>query len=155
MPLDSTAEVIERLQTIPGRIASAFGGRSASELRAAPGEGEWSPAEILAHLRAADDILSYRAYMMLARDNPPLPAFDERRWAEVVGYARLDPLASLRAYTLRRKELVRMLRGLAPEAWARTGQHEQRGEVTLLDIMTTLAVHEQEHCAQMERSLPS
>ncbi len=150
MAADSPSPLIERLQDVPARIATTFGRRRAPLLYAAPAEGEWSPAEILAHLRASDDILASRAYMILARDNPPLPAFDERRWTEAAGYARLDVLDSLQTYTLRRDELVTMLYELAPEAWARTGQHEQRGAVTLLDVLTTLVEHEEEHCAQLE-----
>jgi hypothetical protein len=154
MPADASSEVIERLRDVPARIAKAFGKRPASQLSAAPAKGEWSPAEILAHLRASDDILAYRAYMILIRDNPPLPAFDERRWAEVSGYAHMDALDSLQTYSRRREELVTMLDGLEPEAWERTGQREQRGAVTLLGVLTTLLDHEEEHCAQLETAIP-
>jgi hypothetical protein len=150
MAADSPSPPTERLRDVPVRIAKAFGTRRAPLLTAAPAKGEWSPAEILAHLRASDDILAYRTFMILARDNPPLPAFDERRWAEVAGYARMDALDSLQTYTRRRDELVTMLCELPPEAWARTGQHEQRGAVTLLDVLTTLLEHEEEHCEQLE-----
>jgi hypothetical protein len=153
MPASSPIQVTERLRDVPARIATAFGTLPASRLSAAPAAGEWSPAEILAHLRASDDILAYRAYMILARDNPPLPAFDERRWAEVAGYAHMDTLDSLQTYARRREELVTMLDGLAREAWARTGQHETRGAVTLLDVLTTLLEHEEEHCAQLEAAV--
>ena len=149
----SPNHVIERLRDVPSRIARLFGTLPASRLSAAPAEGEWSTTEILAHLRASDDVLAYRAYMILARDNPPLPAFDERRWAEVAGYARLDALDSLQTYARRREELVTLLDGLASEAWARTGQHETRGAVTLLDVLTTLLEHEEEHCAQLEAAV--
>src|SRR5260370_36836855 len=111
MPADASIEVIERLRDVPARIAKASGTRPASGLSAAPAKGEWSPAEILAHLRASDDILAYRAYMILARDNPPLPAFDERNWAEVAGYAHMDALDSLQTFSRRREELVTMLYG--------------------------------------------
>ncbi len=150
MAPDSPSDVIERLRDVPARIARAFSRPQTPAFYAAPAVGEWSPAEILAHLRASDDIVAYRAYMILARDNPPLPAFDERRWVEVTGYARLDALESLQVYTLRREELVAMLREQPPEAWARAGQHEQRGAVTLLDVLTTLVEHEEEHVAQIE-----
>jgi len=153
MPADASSEVIERLHDVPARIARVFGTLPVSRLSAAPAEGEWSSAEILAHLRASDDILAYRVYMILVRDNPPLPAFDERRWAEVAGYTRIDVLDSLQTYARRREELVTMLDGLASEAWARTGQHEIRGAVTLLDVLTTLLEHEEEHCAQLEALL--
>jgi hypothetical protein len=144
------SDMLARMAATPTRIAAACGARTEAQLRAAPTENEWSAAEILAHLRAADDILAYRAYMMLVRDNPPLPVFDERRWAAVAGYAQLDPHESLRAFTLRRTELLAMLRAAAPDDWQRTGVHEQRGAVTILDMLRVLVEHEEEHCAQLE-----
>ncbi|MBF6589370.1 MAG: DinB family protein [Ktedonobacterales bacterium] len=142
---EATQEVLTRLETAPGRIAAAVAGWDGARLRAAPAAGEWSAAEILAHLRASDDILAYRAYMLLARDQPPLSLFDERRWAEVAGYAQSDFHQSLAAFTLRRAELVRMRAAAPPEAWARTGMHESRGPITLLEVLRVLADHEEEH----------
>jgi len=146
----SPEDVIERLRDVPARIAKAFDGRAAARLDAAPAGDGWSAGEILAHLRASNDIVATRAYMILARDNPPLPAFDERAWAAVAGYARLEILDSLQACTSRREELVAALREVAPEGWARTGQHEARGPITLLDVLAGLMEHEEEHCAQIE-----
>ena len=67
-----------------------------------------------------------------------LLAFDERRWAEVAGYAQSDFESLLKTYTLRRAELVKMLRQVALEDWERSGRHEVKGTNTC-------------HC---ERSLP-
>ena len=143
-------DLIERLWEVPSRIAAAFGGRSTAQLATAPAAGEWSAAEILAHLRASDDILAYRAYMILVRDNPPLPAFDERRWAEVAAYDEVDFATSLAAFTLRRAELVAALRRARVDDWRRTGAHETRGTITLLDVARGVVEHEEEHCAQLE-----
>src|SRR4051794_13313900 len=86
---DETAALVERYAAAPGRIAYAAAGQAA-RLTEPPAPGEWSPRDILAHIRASDDILSPRLIQILVRDEPPLPSFDERRWAEVMGYAALD-----------------------------------------------------------------
>ena len=143
-------QIIERLAAIPDRIRHATAGESDERLRAAPATGEWPAAAILAHVRAADDIQAPRLLMILARDNPPLAAFDERRWAEVSGYDALDFAGSLAAFALRRAELAAALRGAAPDDWQRTGAHEVRGAVTMLDVARGLVEHEEEHCAQLE-----
>ena len=91
-----------------------------------------------------------RVSMILVRDQPPLAAYDDRHWAEVAGYAQADFQASLQVFTLRRAALVSMLRSIAPEEWRRVGVHEVRGPVSLLDVITTLVEHEEEHCAQLE-----
>jgi hypothetical protein len=40
------------------------------------------------------------------RDQPPLAAYDDRRWVELAGYAQVDFQTSLQAFSLRRAELV-------------------------------------------------
>ncbi len=145
--------VVERLRVIPPRLAGVLKGRPQAEFDVVPAPDMWSLAEILAHIRASNDIVAYRAYMILARDNPPLPALDERRWAVIAGYARRDVLDSLETYARQREELVQMLARLAAEDWQRTGMHEQRGKVTLLDVLTTLVEHEEEHLAQIEMTI--
>lgn len=142
--------VMARLAAIPERITRAVAGWDTARLAASPRAGEWSAQAILAHLRAADDILAPRAYMVLVRDNPPLASYDERRWAAIAGYERADFRASLALYTARRAELVAALRRNAPDDWARTGIHVTRGPVTLLALMRGLADHEEEHASQLE-----
>ena len=143
-------DLVERLATTPGRIASAASGRSPEELSAAPADDAWSAVAVLAHLRASDDILSPRLVAMLVRDEPSLPAFDDRRWGEVMGYAEADFQELLAAFTFRRAELVKVLRGLAPSDWERAGVHEAHGRITLRETLRHLVEHEAEHCVQLE-----
>jgi DinB superfamily len=143
--------LVGRLSSVPRRIAHAIEGLSSAELRTAP-NGEWSIAQVLAHLRASDDILAYRIYCMLARDEPPLPAYDERRWAEVAGYTQTaDPRGLLDVYIGRRAELVDLLRRIPLADWQRAGTHEKRGPITIAGVTTDLVEHEEEHCQQIDR----
>jgi len=142
--------LIDRAAAAPVRIAAALAGWDDARLRAPTAPGEWSAAEILAHVRASDDILAGRVPMLLARDEPPLPAFDERRWAIAVRYAALDVRASLAVYAGRRAELVGLLRQLPAEDWQRAGISEVRGRITLADEVRLLVEHEDEHSAHFE-----
>lgn len=139
-----------RLSDVPLRIAHAVEGYDEAELRTARAEGEWSAVDILAHIRASDEIVAHRAYVLLIRDNPTLLAYDERRWAEVARYAQIAFRSSLALYALRRAELLNLLRYTNPENWHRVGLHETRGPVSLLDIVTSMVEHEEEHCIQLE-----
>ena len=67
----------QALAGVPNRLGQAVAGWDEAALSARQAPGEWSAVEALAHLRAADDIVSPRFAMILVRDRPPLPAFDE------------------------------------------------------------------------------
>jgi hypothetical protein len=151
---EQIARLLERLVGIPERIAAVVAGWDVAQLRAAGAADGWSAAEILAHIRSSDDITSPRFYAILVRDNPPLPGYDERRWAEVAGYSNARFAPSLTTFRLRRQELVATLSRIAPADWERTGTHEEHGTITLLDLAEMLVAHEEEHCAQLA-ALPS
>jgi hypothetical protein len=147
------SDLVERLAVTPGRIAIAAAGYSPEQLAAIPSDGEWSALAVLAHVRASDDILAPRLVAMLAREEPALPAFDERRWGEVMGYADADFQELLATFTFRRVELVRALRRLSSHDWHRVGVHESRGQITIVETLRHLVEHESEHCHQIETIL--
>jgi hypothetical protein len=144
------AALIARVLRGPGQVSRIFALLTDEQLRTPPASGEWSPGEVLAHLRAADDIQSIWAHMILTRDEPSLLAFDERVWAEKAGYLTLHPRASLDLYFRRRVELAHMLRGVAPADFQRAGMHEALGRLTLQGLLENLASHEEEHVTQLE-----
>ena len=151
--MDSTAQrddLLDRLAGIPERVAVVVAGRSERQGRTPASDDGWSVAEIVAHMRAADDIWTPRILMTLTRDHAPLAAYDERRWAEVLGYAQTDVQLSLRSFTLRRAELVTALRRATSEDWKRVGIHEVRGALSLAELVSGLLEHEEEHCEQLE-----
>ncbi|MFN8499122.1 MAG: DinB family protein [Anaerolineae bacterium] len=138
----NTDHWVNRLAAIPDRIARAVAGESEAALRRAPDSGGWSAAEIFAHVRASDDIQSFRLYALLVRNHSPLPAYDEIPWAVVAGYADADINASLHAFAVHRAEVVGALRRLTIADWGRVGMHEQRGEVSLLHELIYQVEHE-------------
>jgi hypothetical protein len=151
--MDEDRRLRDRLADLPRRLEALIAARAGTGLRVPAPGGGWSPAAILAHLRASDDILAPRVFAMLARDAPPLPAYDDRRWAEVAGYAEADVRSSLVRFALGRAELVAMLDRFGPTAWERTGLHEERGTVSVRDVLTLIVEHEAEHLAQLEAAL--
>lgn len=146
-------ELIGRLESAPGRFAEVLARlEDADSVTMAP-DGEWSPSEVFAHLRAANDILEPRMYQILVRDATPLIGFDEREWLRVARYGSQRVTDLLHTMMLKRKELVHALRGLAPEDWERTGTHEVRGPMSVLEIARQIADHEDEHIAQIKATI--
>ncbi|MDQ6695360.1 MAG: DinB family protein [Chloroflexota bacterium] len=151
-------DILTRLGAAPARFTRAFYGFE--EAKSSNGKvhelnDEWSPTEVLAHVRASNDIMEARLFSILVRDDPHMLAYDDQRWRDVAQYNSLPPSESLEIMRLRRKELVNALRAISQEDWTRTGTHELSGTQSLIDIAMRIADHEDEHCAQIERSMAS
>jgi DinB superfamily len=144
-----TGEVISVLANTPIWLRRYLDALPEEAARRAPRRGEWSPAQILAHLRASDAILGPRIIRVLVRADSPLIGYDERAWAAISARAQLPLATQLTAFESQRAELVGVLRALKPDEWERAGLHEIRGRLTVAQIATDLAKHEQEHEAQM------
>ena len=149
---DQIEQVLRDLEATPVRREELFAGRDDAALRAGA-TGDWSPLDVLIHLRASDEIIAPRLVQMLVRDDPPLPAFDERRWAEVVDYDGFPPALLLARFAARRDELLHALRRCDATVWERTGRHEEYGRLTLWTVASRLAAHEAEHLTQLTRLL--
>lgn len=150
---DQIERLLRDLEATPVRLAELFAGRDDAALRARGSAAEWSALDVLIHLRASDEIIAPRLVQLLVRDDPPLPAFDERRWADVVGYAEYPPALLLARFAARRDELLHALRRRDPAVWEQTGHHEEYGTLTLWTIASRLAAHEAEHLTQLTRLL--
>lgn len=149
--IEEIEHLLARLASAPGRFAALLVRLEDADSITGTLPQEWSPQEILAHVRASNDILEPRLLQVLVRDEPPLAAYDERRWAEVARYSTARISDSLEAMRLRRRELVRALQSMSPGDWQRAGVHETRGRMTLLELARYVADHDDEHIAQLER----
>ena len=107
---------------------------------------------MVAHLRACADVWMFSIYAMLAEDEPALPDLDERKWAKVTAYTELEFYDLLQVYALQRAELINVLRDLPTESWARSATIAGRKH-TVFSQVRRMALHEVEHCEQIEQSL--
>jgi ribosomal protein S18 acetylase RimI-like enzyme len=145
--LGQTAAV-ETMAATPRRLAAAAAAVGPVAIGRAPAQGEWSIADVIGHVRAADAIVSPRIIQLLVRDDPPVITFDERAWQRVVARAAVAPLDALDLLGRQRAELVALLRTLAPEEWARSSLHPEHGRMSVAAIVAMIAAHEDEHCRQ-------
>ena len=151
--MEETEGLISRLAAAPSRYAAALSRLEDADSVSDMHDGEWSPVEVLAHVRAANDILEPRIFHVLVRENTPLVAYDDGVWARVARYATLPITESLATMKQKRKELVHMLKGISPEDWQRTGTHEVRGPMSVFELASYVADHDEEHIAQIEASI--
>ena len=150
------AELLGVLAAAPARMAQSTAALSAAQLRAAPAPGQWSANDILAHLRACADVWGKSILAMIAQDHPTLRYVSPRTYIRKTKYPELAFGPSLQAFTEQRRELLKALRSLKAEDWSRgatfTGTTSGR-EMTIADYVRRLALHENDHCAQIEALL--
>jgi hypothetical protein len=132
----------------PRHIAQLCQDIEQERLSASPENGDWSPLEILAHLRACNDVWSHTIYAMLVMEQPILPKLHPKAWLKVTRYDALDFANSLQVFTLKRAELLTVLKGLPLERWARKGIIDGRSH-TVFSQVRRLALHEAGHYEQM------
>ena len=153
----STEKILLILKETPPRLAELTEGLAPAQLHTAPGDGEWSVNEILAHLRACSDVWGDRYIAtILAEDRPTIKAMNPRTWIKKTDYLEQDFRPALQAFTEQRRKLLAILEPLPPEEWMRTNTLVGAGrplQQTLLSHADGLARHERAHLKQIERTL--
>ena len=137
------------LGSSPGAIASLLDAIGAANASAAPAPGKWSPAEIVAHLADCEIAFGFRLRQTLAEENHTIQPFDQDRWAEHYhGVSAPDALAT---FTALRKWNVGLIQQALPAAAGRAVSHPERGPMTFLTIVETMAGHDLNHIGQLAR----
>lgn len=144
---------LDRLERTADELAAAIRGLDAAMLCRRPDANNWAPTEVVCHLRDLEEVFSARFEQILAMDNPTFLAIDPDRWAEERQYLRNDPAAAAAAFRRRRRESLAFVRGLPAEQLQRGGIHATRGRVTIDDLVTLMAWHDDNHLDQLRRAL--
>ena len=160
------------LGRLPAALQALLAGCGEEAARTRPAPGEWSPVEILCHLRDIEEICMMRFRTMLAMDDPKVlvvgakptnPAewgligdefpVDPDRWADERQYARCDPAAALTAFRRRRCESLDLFDRLSPAQWQRACLHPTLGRITFTDWAALMPAHDDNHLDQLTRTL--
>jgi hypothetical protein len=112
--------------------------------------GKWSVRQIVAHLADAELAAAHRFRQMIAEDNPTLVAWDQDKWTQNLDYAKRKPKQSLETFRRIRAENYELLKDLPPAAFERTGNHTERGVITVLNLLEGMAGHAESHARQLQ-----
>jgi hypothetical protein len=121
--------------------------------RGTPGGG-WSARTLLAHLRD-DEYLCMRVALerLLAEDSPNVQFIDGADWEPGRNRTRDRKELLLADFALQRQASLGILNGLRPEDWERAGTTGGSRSVTVSQLVESLAEHDREHIAELERVL--
>ena len=149
-------ESLALLRENASRLAAVTEGVKRSQLHAAPEIGEWSPNEVLAHLRACCDVWGGNIAKILAEEHATFGGVNPRTWIKRTDYAERPFDESLRAFAAQREELLATLDALSPGEWERSAtvtSYGQSKQKTVRSYASKLAQHERIHVRQIERAL--
>ena len=76
--LMTVAQILSALAEGPSRIADSTSGLTRAQLHIAPGPGEWSAKDVLAHLRSCADVWGECIATILQKENPTIRAVNPR-----------------------------------------------------------------------------
>jgi len=147
--MSDTAALLERYRRGPELLALVLTGVFGEEEDFAT-PGKWSIRQIMAHLADSEMVGAHRFRLVAAEENPTLTAFDQNAWSRNLDYARRKPKTSLETFRRIRAENFELLKELPESAFERTGNHTERGTVTLRQLVEVNAGHAESHARQIQ-----
>lgn len=135
------------------KLARLIDGVPGRQLAARPSAEKWSIVEILAHLAEDEMATSWRYRQMIEHEGERLPGFDQDRWAQLGNYRTWSASEAVELFRLLREANLRMLASLLPEEWEHSGEHAERGRLTVEDLARHMAAHDINHLKQIEALL--
>jgi len=135
------------LGATPALIAQALEAIGEEKAVTPPAPGRWSAAEIVCHLADCELVFAFRLRQTLAEDGPTVQPFDQEKWAAV--YSTIPAAQALEVFTAMRGWNLRLIGLALPEAADRPVSHPERGAMTFLTLVETMAGHDLNHMAQL------
>jgi uncharacterized damage-inducible protein DinB len=138
-------ELVEQYAAGAERLAQAIAGLSRDELLTYPVLGTWSIQQIVLHLMDSDLISSDRMKRVIAEENPTLVGFDETAFARGLFYESLEAGLAADVFAKNRRLTAEILRRVPEDAFDRFGTHNERGRVTLTQLVQGMVDHLEHH----------
>jgi uncharacterized damage-inducible protein DinB len=125
--------------------ADAIRGLSRDELLATPVPGTWSIQQIVLHLMDSDLIAADRMKRIIAENNPTIIGYDQAAFAAKLHYDKLDAAVAADVFRQNRQLMAVILHNLPDAAFDRTGMHNERGRMTLGQMVELYVWHLSHH----------
>lgn len=143
------------LTAFPDELRALVAHLSEDDAHRVPAPNEWSVVEIIGHLIDIDPLQIERIDRILAEERPHFVRFDPDAAVTAAGYGRRTLADVLAAFTDLRRATVDGLSTIAPDELSRVGVRYTGQEVTLGQLLTSFAAHDQTHAQQIRAILTS
>ena len=136
------------LAATPGLLHQTVCAMTSEQIETPIAPGKWSPRLIVVHLADCELAFSWRLRQTLAEPNHVTQSFDQDVWA--TNYASYDLPAALELFRAARGWNLKLIGGLREADFQREMTHPERGTMTFLGILETMAGHDLNHLAQLQ-----
>jgi DinB superfamily len=137
------------VREFPDQLSAVVSELGPAGMRRSLAPGKWTAAEILCHLADTEIAFSFRWRQALAEENHIVQPFDQDHWA--THYSSMSGEEALQTFVALRRWNATLLDRLSPRDWDRRAVHPERGELTFRTLVETMAGHDLNHLAQLEK----
>jgi hypothetical protein len=150
LPVEQREALMRSLEDMPQYLERELLALQPELTRQPAPDGTFSPVEQVWHLADLErEGFGWRIDRLLSEREPQLPDFDGAAIAAARHYRSLSLSEGLDAFGVARRSNLAKLRGLAAEAWSRTGQQQGVGRVSMCDLPSFMSQHDAAHRAEI------
>jgi hypothetical protein len=143
--MPTLAEMTDTYLAGASQLRDAVAGMTPQQATARPVPGKWSTVECVAHIADFEPVFADRMKRVIALDKPLMFVADENEYAKHLAYDHRDLGEELALIEVTRKGMARILRHLPESSPQRVGVHNEKGLVTLADLLTSATNHLTHH----------
>ena len=155
-PIDATvllASARRDLARLPATLDALLSDVDDDMWRARPAPDEWSPVEIVCHLRDEETEDFGARVRVVVEGGSAFAPIDPERWAKERGYRDDDPRAALTTLKRRRRDTLAFLVLADPARLTRVVDQPKLGKMSGLDLVAAWVTHDRLHLAQLTATL--
>jgi DinB superfamily len=147
------ASTRRELARLPALLDALLGGLEAATWRARPIPAEWSPVEIVCHLRD-EEVEDFGARVrVIVSGGTGFAPIDPERWAVERRYRETDPREALASLNERRAASLAFLETITADSLTAIVAHPRAGPLSGLDLVVAWVAHDRLHLAQLAATL--
>ena len=150
------ADARRALAHTPAVLDALLDGLDDAAARSRPAPDEWSPVEIVCHLRD-EEVEDFGARVrVIVEGGAEFVKIDPGRWAVERRYREAHLPEALEAFRARRQESLRLLASVAPDPLRALGASRplgRLGPLSGLDLVAAWVAHDRIHLAQLTGTL--
>ena len=146
-------EARRELARLPALLDALLAGLDEAGARTRPAPDEWSPVEIICHLRDEEvEDFGARVRVILSGAGE-FAKIDPERWAKERSYGEASLPVVLDELRVRRQASLDMLARVAADTLAGSRTHRRLGRLSGLDLLAAWVAHDRIHLAQLASTL--